>query len=241
MNFAPHSGDGQGHYRNLAQGSTYAALLLTLLWLGGCKQIPTAPEPEPQVLQTNALAQPEPVAPSAKPLPEPEPPPREIVRAAPIAEIMSPGVPIPPGPSVPGSGSGPIGMVPPTAGPRVSSTPEPQGGSQARWIPSSQRPAWLNECLSPTQIDEQVKIQRTALPEYPQKLALDDVEGRVIVLFQVSKSGQLGHYLVQPGAHPALVKPSVAAMRRWKFSVPTWQGNPVTACFVQAFRYQLAE
>ena len=240
MNFALHSGDGQGRHRNLVP---VAALLLTLLWLGGCKQIPTAPEPEPQVLQTKALPEPEPVAPPAKPLPEPEPPPREIVLAAPIAEIVYPGMPIAPGPSVPGSdsGPGPIGVIPPTAGPRARVTPEPQGGGQARWIPSSQRPAWLKECLSPSQIDEQVKIQRTVLPEYPQKLAVNDVEGRVIVLFQVSKTGHLGHYLVQPGTHPALVKPSVAAMRHWKFSVPTWQGKPVTACFIQAFRYQLEE
>lgn len=234
MNFALHSGDGQGHHRNLAQGTTYttyAALLLTLLWLGGCKQIPTAPKPEPQVLPTNAQEQPKQVPPSAKPLPEPEAAPREISLPEPIAEIVRPGMPIPPGPI----------SAPPPAG--VSAPPafEPQGSSQARWIPASQRPAWLKECLSPTQIDEQVKIQRTALPEYPQKLALNDVEGRVIVLFQISKTGQLGHYLVQPGAHPALVKPSIAAMRRWKFSPPTRQGKPVSACLVQAFRYVLEE
>ena len=91
------------------------------------------------------------------------------------------------------------------------------------------------------QIDEQVKIQPKPLPEYPDKLALNEVEGRVVVLFQVSENGQLGHYLVQPGAHPALVKSSIAAIRHWKFSTPTRHGKPVSACLVQAFRYQLEE
>ena len=232
MNFALHSGDGQGHHRNLAQGSTYAALLMTCLWLSGCKQIPTAPEPEPQVLQTKALPEPEPVPPPAKPVPEPEPAPREIILPGPITQIVRPDMPMPPGP---------ITMVPPTAGPRAKVTPEPQGGSLARWVPASQRPAWLKECLSATQIDEQVKIQRTVLPKYPEKLVVNDIEGRVVVVFQISQTGHLGHYLVQPGAHPELAKPSVAAMHHWKFSAPTWQGKPVTACFIQVFRYQLEE
>ena len=234
MNFALHSGDGQGqgHHRNLAQGSTYAALLMTCLWLSGCKQIPTAPEPEPQVLQTKALPEPEPVPPPAKPVPEPEPAPREIILPRPVTQIVRPDMPMPPGP---------ITMVPPTAGPRAKVTPEPQGGSLARWVPASQRPAWLKECLSATQIDEQVKIQRTVLPKYPEKLVVNDIEGRVVVVFQISQSGHLGHYLVQPGAHPELAKPSVAAMHHWKFSAPTWQGKPVTACFIQVFRYQLEE
>ena len=225
MNFALHSGDGQGHHRNLAQGSTYAALLLTCLWLSGCKQIPTAPEPEPQVLQTKALPEPEPV-------PEPVPAPREIILPGPVTQIVRPDMPMPPGP---------ITVVPPTAGPRARVAPEPQGGSLARWVPASQRPAWLKECLSATQIDEQVKIQRTVLPKYPEKLVVNDIEGRVVVVFQISQTGHLGHYLVQPGAHPELAKPSVAAMRHWKFSAHTWQGKPVTACFIQVFRYQLEE
>ena len=229
MKFALHSGDGPGHRHNIVPG---AALLLALLWLGGCRQIPQAPQPEPESVPTSSSVQANPVQPPAKQISEPESLPQEITRTGPVAEIVRPGTPMPPAP---------ISVVPPSTGVRSPLAFEPQGSSQARWIPASQRPAWLKECLSSAQLDKPAKIQRTVMPQYPEKLLESDVQGRVVVLFQVSESGQLGNYLVQPGAHPALVKPSVQALRQWKFSPPTRQGKPVSVCLVQAFRYQLEE
>ena len=182
------------------------ALLLGMLWLGGCRQVPLKPEP-----------------------PIEESPQRTV-----IDRKLSQPVPAQDAPA-------PIYEVPPTAGPRTTPSLVPQGSQQAPWISASERPAWLRDCLSSIQLDQPPQIQRTAMPDYPKVLIDSNTEGRVVIIFQISETGQLGNYAVRPGAHPALVKASIQALRQWKFSPPTWQGKPVAACLIQAFRYKLQE
>ena len=182
------------------------ALLLGMLWLGGCRQVPLKPEP-----------------------PIEESPQRTV-----IDRKLSQPVPAQDAPA-------PIYEVPPTAGPRTTPSLVPQGSQQAPWISASERPAWLRDCLSSIQLDQPPQIQRTAMPDYPKVLIDSNTEGRVVIIFQISETGQLGNYAVRPGAHPALVKASIQALRQWKFSPPAWQGKPVSACLIQVFRYKLQE
>ena len=183
------------------------ALLLGMLWLGGCRQVPLKPEP-----------------------PIEESPQRTVIDRSQL-----------PQPVQPQDAPAPIYTVPPTAGPRTTPSLVPQGSQQAPWISASERPAWLRDCLSSIQLDQPPQIQRTALPDYPKVLIDSNTEGPVVIIFQISETGQLGNYAVRPGAHPALVKASIQALRQWKFSPPTWQGKPVAACLIQAFRYKLQE
>ena len=195
-----------------------ATALLGALWLGGCRQIPLAPEPAGPVQATPSLRvqrAPEPVA-AAPALPPAQP----TTLTATQPDTIE---------------------VPPAVARRDPQKQTPLAGNQARWLPAAQRPEWLNSCFAPRQVDAPVRIQRSAMPQYPQTLIVDDVQGKVVVLFQVSTSGTLEHYLVQPGAHPALVAPSIAALRRWKFSPSTHQGQPASVCFLQMFRYVLEE
>lgn len=188
------------------------ALLLGMLWLGGCRQVPLKPEP-----------------------PIEESPQRTVIDRSQVQQ------PVQPKPVQPQDAPAPIYAVPPTAGPRTTPSLVPQGSQQAPWISASERPAWLRDCLSSIQLDQPPQIQRTALPDYPKVLIDSNTEGRVVVIFQISETGQLGNYAVRPGAHPALVKTSIQALRQWKFSPPAWQGKPVSACLIQVFRYKLQE
>ena len=188
------------------------ALLLGMLWLGGCRQVPLKPEP--------------PIEESAQ---------RTVIDRSQVQQ------PVQPQPVQPQDAPAPIYAVPPTAGPRTTPSLVPQGSLQAPWISASERPAWLRDCLSSIQLDQPPQIQRTALPDYPKVLIDSNTEGPVVIIFQISETGQLGNYAVRPGAHPALVKASIQALRQWKFSPPTWQGKPVAACLIQAFRYKLQE
>ncbi|WP_218243309.1 energy transducer TonB [Comamonas fluminis] len=188
------------------------ALLLGMLWLGGCRQVPLKPEP--------------PIEESAQ---------RTVIDRSQVQQ------PVQPQPVQPQDAPAPIYAVPPTAGPRTTPSLVPQGSQQAPWISASERPAWLRDCLSSIQLDQPPQIQRTALPDYPKVLIDSNTEGPVVIIFQISETGQLGNYAVRPGAHPALVKASIQALRQWKFSPPTWQGKPVAACLIQAFRYKLQE
>ena len=183
------------------------ALLLGMLWLGGCRQVPLKPEP-----------------------PIEESPQRTVIDRSQL-----------PQPVQPQDAPAPIYAVPPTAGPRTTPSLVPQGSQQAPWISASERPAWLRDCLSSIQLDQPPQIQRTAMPDYPKALIDSNTEGPVVIIFQISETGQLGNYAVRPGAHPALVKASIQALRQWKFSPPAWQGKPVAACLIQVFHYKLEE
>lgn len=126
--------------------------------------------------------------------------------------------------------------------PRQTPPPfRPQGGDQASWLPQSHRPKWLQDCLAFHQLDRTPTIERKPLPKYPPELIEQDVQGRGTLLLHIAADGTLAHYLVRPGAHPELVKSTVAAVKQWKFSRSTRNGQPVDACFLQPFRYQLEE
>lgn len=189
-----------------------AAVLLAALWLGGCRQIPLAPEPSSELDGTSVQG----------------------TGTEPTRSRIQSTSPAPAEPPEPNE-------TPPTAGPRSPQMPKPLGGSQARWLASSERPLWLQNCFAPHQLDAPLQIRRTVLPDYPQAMAVNEVQGRFVIVFEVSATGKVGNHLVQPGAHPALVKPSIAALQKWKFSRPTAQGQPVSACLAQVFRYQLED
>ncbi|MDR0214616.1 MAG: energy transducer TonB [Comamonas sp.] len=196
----------------LRSPASSAVLLLAALWLGGCRQIPLAPEPSSERDGTSVQST------DAEPT-------RSRIQSTNAAPVT------PPEPD----------ETPPTSGPRGPQMPKPLGGSQARWLASSERPHWLQDCFAPHQLDAPLQIQRTVLPDYPQAMAVNEVQGRFIIVFEVSAAGKVGNHLAQPGAHPALVKPSIAALQKWKFSHPTAKGQPVSACLAQVFRYQLED
>lgn len=187
-----------------------ATALLALLWLGGCRQIPTAPSPEEvPAIQAQPAAKPD----------EPRKVLEQIQRTAP----STPAEPV---------------QIPPSAPRQVATPLMPQGAQSAPWISASQRPQWLQTCLALHQLDDMPKIERTVIPEYPSKLLMDGLEGQVMVLLHISGEGKLLHHLTRPGSPPEMVKSTVAAIKKWKFSPITRNGQPADTCFVQNFRYR---
>ena len=195
-----------------------AAALLALLWLGGCRQIPQAPPYDDPAYRTNTGVS----ADDAR-----REPPRvleQIQRSEPPAPPAAAEAPMPP-------------VIPPSA-PRQTVQPfVPLGASNASWIAPSQRPQWLQNCLAPHQLDQMPKIDRTVLPDFPSKLLIEGLQAQVVVLLHISADGKLAHHLVKPGAEPEAAQSAVAALKQWKFSPSTRNGQPADVCLTQRFRY----
>ncbi|HEU5080122.1 MAG TPA: TonB family protein [Opitutaceae bacterium] len=82
-------------------------------------------------------------------------------------------------------------------------------------------------------------IKRTVNPIFPHRLNEEGIsEGSCRVAVSVDSSGKLGEYLVIGYTHPALVEPTINAIKQWEFEAPIWNGQPIAMQRDIEFRFE---
>lgn len=77
----------------------------------------------------------------------------------------------------------------------------------------------------------------TVTPVYAKDAEADGVRGKVQVHFYIDSTGTVRMPAVDANAHPYLAQAAVAAVREWKFEVPTANGKPVLIAARQDFEF----
>ncbi|PTY08569.1 hypothetical protein DB347_03045 [Opitutaceae bacterium EW11] len=81
--------------------------------------------------------------------------------------------------------------------------------------------------------------RKTVDPIFPHRMEeLGLSEGEVRIVISVDQEGKISEYLVIGYTHPALVDPSVAAIKRWEFEKPVFHGQPVSVQREMKFVFQ---
>lgn len=99
----------------------------------------------------------------------------------------------------------------------------------------SQDMAALQQQVSPP-LDAPLQLIDSPAPRYPSYLISQGTKGNVVVSFEVLPSGHVGDAKILPGTDPALDKPVLDAMRRWRFAPPMRDGKPARLRLQQTFR-----
>jgi TonB family protein len=82
-------------------------------------------------------------------------------------------------------------------------------------------------------------IKRTVNPIFPHRLNEEGIsEGYCRVAVSVDSNGKLAEYLVIGYTHPALVEPSINAIKQWEFEAPVWNGQPIAMQRDIEFRFE---
>ncbi|MFI5336730.1 MAG: energy transducer TonB [Opitutales bacterium] len=74
-------------------------------------------------------------------------------------------------------------------------------------------------------------------PGYPQAWASSGITGSIIVDFYIDATGRTRMATCPAGTNPQLAGIALAAVRRWEFTPPTRQGQPVLVHAQQAFKF----
>jgi TonB family protein len=89
-------------------------------------------------------------------------------------------------------------------------------------------------------LQEAVPVSQVA-PAYAHELRLSQVEGKVVVNFTISKTGEVQNAIVVSSTDRLLENPTLAAVRQWKFSPAMKDGVAVSIKAVQTVSFTIPE
>lgn len=82
------------------------------------------------------------------------------------------------------------------------------------------------------------EVIRRVTPGYPMQARAGRVEGNVIVEVVISETGEVASIKSFSGP-PALIEASTESAKKWRFTITTVKGSPVTALARIAYKYDL--
>lgn len=223
-------------------GAIVLSLALHGALLGVMVRGPTRPrEPRaPQRVEVRVVR--EPRAPKASPAPEPSTPPPSVAPAPKRAARSAPPPAAPPPAAVAPVAAGPalatdvvlsgtVGGAPSTLGrpTPASDTPAP------RTRPAAPPPAAA--CAEPLSKPRPATKPRDI--EYPEAVRARGVEGRLVLRVDVRADGSVAQVVVLEPVDPELDAAAVEAVRTWTFSPATACGEPTSAPYTLARRFEL--
>ena len=85
----------------------------------------------------------------------------------------------------------------------------------------------VDKIFSLSDLDQKPRAVYKPSPVYPKELARKGIQGTVYVIFVVDKTGRATNLKVQKSSHPALEKPALNAVKKWKFEPGKSKGKPV--------------
>lgn len=93
---------------------------------------------------------------------------------------------------------------------------------------------------TPGAMDSAPSAIARANPDYSYVLRHDGVEGRVVVSFTVTSSGDVADAAVVSSTQKRLEKPALEAIRKWKFAPAVKSGVPVSSRVIQPVAFTIA-
>ena len=78
-------------------------------------------------------------------------------------------------------------------------------------------------------------------PVYSYDLRHDDVEGQVVVSFNVTPKGDVENASVVSSTQPRLVRPTLLALSRWKYLPATKGGVPVASRVIETVNFTMPD
>jgi periplasmic protein TonB len=94
---------------------------------------------------------------------------------------------------------------------------------------------------TPGATDSAPRAIARANPDYSYGLRHDGVEGRVVVSFTVTASGDVAGAAVVSSTQRRLEKPALEAIRKWKFMPAMKAGVPVSSRVIQPIAFTMAD
>jgi protein TonB len=76
-------------------------------------------------------------------------------------------------------------------------------------------------------------------PVYSYDLRHDDVEGRVVVAFNVTPKGNVENASIVSSTQPRLVRPTLLALSKWKYLPATKDGVPVASRVIETVNFTM--
>jgi protein TonB len=89
--------------------------------------------------------------------------------------------------------------------------------------------------------DQEPKALSKQAPDYAYQLRRDDIEGRVVVAFDITPSGDVANEKVVSATEPRLVKPTIRALSKWKYQPAIRGGVPVASRVIETVDFTLPE
>lgn len=90
---------------------------------------------------------------------------------------------------------------------------------------------------SPRELDAVPALVTKTTPKYLKDAEKQGVHGNVKIHFYIDENGEVRMPSVEGEAHPYLAAEAIAAVREWRFTPPTAQGEPVTVAALQEFHF----
>lgn len=78
-------------------------------------------------------------------------------------------------------------------------------------------------------------------PDYSVDLRREGVEGQVVVSFVVTAAGEVSHPVIVSSTDPRLGRPTLVALRNWKYRPATKAGVPVPTRVIETVQYQIRD
>jgi hypothetical protein len=79
------------------------------------------------------------------------------------------------------------------------------------------------------ELDEKPKLTFVEMPQVPEGTEIDPANDRVTVVFFIDEEGKVRLPQVEQSPDPEFIVPTMAAVSKWQFTVPTVKGKPVLA------------
>jgi TonB family protein len=108
---------------------------------------------------------------------------------------------------------------------KESDAPQPPEPPEVAEVPAPPEVPGADDLVSPPALIDEAIV----LPEYPRSEKDAGIEGSVMLKAEILKDGSVGEITVVDGVegHPALEESAIKALRQWRFSPATENGQPV--------------
>jgi periplasmic protein TonB len=246
------SGDifGVGPGGWIGAGLLYAAVIAGGLWLGSRV---TPPEPWPESEAAFRVIFETPPAPQAEAIPAPPEAPHEVIalpEPTPPPEAVAPPEPAPPAVAAEPEPAEILPLPPPpkpeprhaiTRPPHAPATPSQSVAPPATEPPVASTPPQVAALpiIPPQAISGQASNPK---PDYPAEARRRGLQGKVVLLVEVSAAGLPASLAVASSSgHAALDQAALAAVQRWHFSPATRGGTPVAGTAQVPIQFRLEE
>lgn len=90
----------------------------------------------------------------------------------------------------------------------------------------------------PERLDAPLELVSVRLPEYPEDARQLGTEGHVVVELTVDVDGTVKSVLLLQSTNRALNRPSLEALRQWRFKPPTKDGKPTSIRVAQPLTFK---
>lgn len=89
--------------------------------------------------------------------------------------------------------------------------------------------------------DRDPKMVSQVTPVYSYSLRRDEIVGKVVVSFVVTRSGDVADATIVSSTQKRLEKPTLVAMTKWKFAPAEKAGTPVATRMLQTVIYSMPD